>query len=267
MLMVVKNYFRFFKESLKCNLASLAEYKKSFIIQALFMFCNNGFFLIFWQVLFNASDGQINGIEMNDILYLWSLPTLSFGIAFFFFGGITKLGKYILEGGLDTYLIQPKNIIINVMLSEMDFAACGDMLYGLVIGLFATNFDMSKYVLLICFGIIGAVFYVCAEALVRLITVWVGNTDYAEHIYIITMTVNFSTYPEAIYNNFIKMLIYTVIPSGYIAFIPIKLINTLSIKHLVLYLIALCGFVSLTALLTKLVLKKYESGNSMALRG
>lgn len=267
MLMAVKNYFRFFKESLKCNMASLLEYKKSFLIQSIFMFVNNGFFLIFWSVLFNASGGDIKGVNMGDILYLWSLPTLSFGIAFFFFGGINKLGKHILEGGLDTYLVQPKNVMINVMLSGMDFSACGDLVYGLVIGLFATGFNFGKYMLLLAYGLVGAIFFVCAEALIRLITVWVGNTDYVEHIYMITMTVNFSTYPEAIYNNFIKILIYTIIPSGYIAFMPIKLIEVFNLKLFGVYLLAVCGFVGITAILSKIMLKKYESGNSMAMRG
>ena len=71
MLTGAKNYFRFMKESIKCNLKAVMEYKKSFIIQSVFMFFNNFFFLIFWFVIFNGSEGNINGITMNDILYLW----------------------------------------------------------------------------------------------------------------------------------------------------------------------------------------------------
>ncbi|MBQ8298402.1 MAG: ABC-2 family transporter protein [Clostridia bacterium] len=267
MLTVVKNYFRFMKESIKCNLKGVMEYKKSFLIQSVFMFFNNFFFLIFWFVIFNGSDGNINGITMNDILYLWSLPVISFGTAFFFFGGISKLGQYILEGGLDTYLTQPKNVLINVMVSGMDFSAFGDLIYGLVIGLFAVEFNILKYVILVCLGIIGAIFYICVEALIRLLTIKIGNTDNIEHICINTLMITFASYPEAIYGKLIKMLIYTVIPSAYIAFIPIKFVQTLNFGFLLWFLAVACGFVVLTAVFSKQMLKKYESGNNIAMRG
>lgn len=267
MLMVVKNYLRFMKESIKCNLKAVMEYKKSFVIQSVFMFLNNFFFLIFWFVIFNGSDGNINGITMNDILYLWSLPVISYGVALFFFGGITKLGQYILEGGLDTYLIQPKNILINVMVSGMEFSAFGDLIYGLVIGLFAVEFNISRYIILVILGVIGAIFYICVEALIRLMTIKIGNTDNIEHVCINTLMITFGSYPEAIYGKFVKFLIYTVIPSAYIAFIPIKFVQTLDIRFLIWFTVAAGVFIGLTSIFSKQMLKKYESGNNIAMRG
>lgn len=267
MLTVAKNYFRFFKESLKCNLASVLEYKKSFIIQSIFMFLNNGFFLVFWSVVFGAADGEINELTMNDILYLWSVPVLAYGIAFFFFGGIRQLGKYILEGGLDTFLTQPKNVIINVMMSGMEFSAFGDLLYGLVIGLVAVKFNMLKYLTLIIIGTLVAFFFICTETIIRILTIWLGNTDNFEHVYINTLLINFGSYPEVIYSNFVKTLIYTVIPSAYISFIPIKFINTFNIKFLLMFILAIIIYLGITVILCKEMLKKYESGNNITLRG
>lgn len=266
MLTVAKNYWRFFKQSIKCNMASVIEYKKSFIIQSVFMLFNNFFFLIFWGVVFNASGDNINGITMNDILYLWSIPVMSYGIAFFFFGGTTKLGKYILEGGLDSYLTQPKNVIINVMFSGMDFAAFGDLLYGLLIGLFAVQFDILKYLVLVIFSILGSIFYICTQIIIRLLTIKIGNTDNIEHIYTNTLLITFSTYPEVVYGSIVKFLIYTVVPSAYIAFVPVKFITTFNISYLLLFVCVLTIFILLTSLLSKIMLKKYESGNNIALK-
>lgn len=265
MLTAVKNYFRFFKESMKCNLKSVIEYKKSFLIQCLFMFLNNAFFLVFWFVIINAA-GEDAGITMNDILYVWSLPVIAYGVAFFFFGGIRELGRHILEGSLDVYLTQPKNVILNVMMSGMDFGAAGDLLYGFVIGLFATEFNLGKFALLLLFGALGAVFYICAEAIVRILTIFIGNTDNIEHIYILTLMTSFSSYPKEIYGSKIKFLLYTIIPSGYVAFAPIDFVKTLDIKVLIMFFVAMAIFVGATILLTKHALKKYESGNAIALR-
>lgn len=266
MLTVAKNYFNFFVKSIRCNLASVLEYKKSFLIQSIFMLFNNFFFLIFWIVVFDSSNGAINGITMNDILYLWSVPVLAYGISFFFFGGTKDLGRYILEGGLDSYLTQPKNIIINVMLSKMEFGAFGDLIYGLVIGLFATQFNPLKYLLLIILGSIGAVFYICTQVIIRVLTIKIGNTDNIHNVYTNTLLINWASYPEAIYEKGIKFLIYTVVPSAYISFVPIKFINTFDFKYLLIFILALIAYVGITIIFSKNILKKYESGNNITLK-
>ena len=73
MLMEAKNTINFIIKSLICNIKSSMEYKKSFVLQTIFMMMNNGFFLIFWGVVFGINNGNISGITINDILYLWSI--------------------------------------------------------------------------------------------------------------------------------------------------------------------------------------------------
>ena len=77
MLTEVKKLIRFLIESIKCNLKSAVEYKKSFFVQMILMVVNNGFFLIFWQVVFNVNGGHVDGITMKDVLYLWAIPPAS----------------------------------------------------------------------------------------------------------------------------------------------------------------------------------------------
>lgn len=85
MLMEVKNNLRFLFKALKYNILSAMEYKKSFLIQTIFMFINNGFFLVFWNVVFAKNGGVLNDVVMKDIYLLWGIPTMSWGIALFFF--------------------------------------------------------------------------------------------------------------------------------------------------------------------------------------
>ena len=85
MLTEAKNTINFFFKSLKCNMKSALEYKKSFIAQVSFMLINDGFFIIFWLVVFGINNGNISGLEMKDILYLWSIPVTAWGISRFFF--------------------------------------------------------------------------------------------------------------------------------------------------------------------------------------
>ena len=66
----VVNLIRFLVISFKCSIMSAMTYKKSFIIQTIFMMINDGFFMIFWGTLFNLQYGNLNGIVMKDILYV-----------------------------------------------------------------------------------------------------------------------------------------------------------------------------------------------------
>ncbi len=59
MLMEVRNSLKYLFLSIKYNLKASMEYKKSFIIQTIFMMINDGFFLIFWAVVFNVNGGNI----------------------------------------------------------------------------------------------------------------------------------------------------------------------------------------------------------------
>lgn len=266
MLTEVKKYLKFIKMSIIKNMKAAAEYRKSFIIQTIFMFINNFFFLIFWYIVFNISGNNIEGIEMNDILYLWSVPTMAYGIAFFFFGGTQKLGDYILNGGIDILLLQPKNVIINALLSSSDFSAFGDLLYGFLIGLFAVQFNIPRMLLLIVLACVSSLFFVCTNVILRVISVWIGDTSNIEHIYTNTLLISFCTYPENIFPKVVKFLMYTVIPAGYIAFIPINIIALYNFSLLLILIPVAIIYILLTILICQKALKRYESTNNILLR-
>ena len=136
--MEVKNNIRYFFNALKVSIKSAMAYKVSFIIQTVFMFINNIFFLIFWAVVFSKT-GNNTDITFNNVLYLWSFSALSYGIAYFFFAGVQKINDYIITGAMDSFLLQPKNILLNVATSKCSFSACGDLIYGIVIGAIAAG--------------------------------------------------------------------------------------------------------------------------------
>ena len=171
MLTGAKNLFKFLKMNIKCNISAALEYKKSFFIQAGFMFINNFFFLIFWFIVFSTNGDNIEGVTMNDILYLWSLPTIAYGIAYFIFGGVYNLGKYLIEGTLDTFLIQPKNVILNVATSSTSFSAFGDLMYGIVLGIIAvtlvSGFTVQGIICIAVAIIIWAIGYVYNDLKVK----------------------------------------------------------------------------------------------------
>ena len=142
----IKSTISYFFTCVVANVKDAFSNKKSAITQAISMFLNNFIWLAFWFILFyNTEDGNINGTTINDILYLWSIPTISFGLCFFLFGGVEELSYKIANNDIDVLLTKPKHSLIPLITSSSKMSALGDTMYGLFIGLFAVNFNMLKY--------------------------------------------------------------------------------------------------------------------------
>lgn len=90
------------------------------------------------------NNGNVNGVEFNNVLLLWSIPVISYGVTYFFFGGVVNINTFIITVQMDSYMLQPKYAFLNVLTSKCMFAACSDLIYGIVIGAIATNFDIKK---------------------------------------------------------------------------------------------------------------------------
>ena len=266
MLMAVKNNLNFLWQSVKTNIKCVAEYKLSFIIQSVFMFINNGFFLVFWAVILNVNGGNINDITMNDILYIWSIPTISYGVAYFVFGGVQNINTNIISGTMDSYLLQPKSVLFNVMTSKCIFSAFGDLVYGIILGLIATSGDISKFLILVMIGIFGSVFYLAFEIIIRSLSAWVQDTQRIADTYIHTLLTNFSIYPSEIFSKGIKLLLYTVIPVGYMTYIPKDIVMSFSVKKLFVVLFTVVMYMLFAVFVFKRAMKRYESGNNISLK-
>ena len=257
------------KYLLKCvflNMKQSVSNKKSFLIQTICMFINNSMFILFWNVLFSNKGGSINGIVMDDIMFLWSIPTIGLGLSYFCFGGVESLCSDISEGNLDIYLTKPKNSLISQLTSKSIHSAMGDLIFGLFCGIIAVKFNPLKYLLVILFGLLSCALHTLLLTSIRLSAFWLGDVSNACNKYTNSLLITLTIYPEKMFPWFIKFLMYTVIPAMYLVHIPIKLLNHFSIKW-VLVLIGVTILLSLiTSGLYKLGLRRYESGNGNSRR-
>ncbi len=265
MLTAVKNNFRYFLNAVKVNIKSAMAYKASFIVQAVFMFINNLFFLVFWKVVFSNA-GESAGITFNNVLYLWSFSSLSFGLAYFFFGGIEKINEYIITGTMDSFLLQPKNVLLNVMTSKCTFSACGDMVYGLVIGAIAAGGNIPKILLLVSLSTFGSIFFISSEVIIRSLSVWIGDTKMIANRFVEMLLITFSTYPENIFRIGIKVILYTVVPVAYLAYLPARLMEDFNLSILLLIFVVGIIYGCTAIVVFNKAMKGYESGNSMAMK-
>lgn len=265
MLTEVKNNIRYFFNAIKVSMKSAMAYKVSFLVQTIFMAVNNVFFLVFWGVVF-SNTGDNSGITFNNVLYLWSFSTIGYGFAYFFFGGIQKINEYIITGAMDSYMLQPKNVLLNVATSKCNFSAFGDLLYGLVVAAIATGGDIGKMLAVIVLGMFGSIFFLSTEIIARSISVWIGDTKTIANRYTEMLLITFSTYPENIFKTGIKVMLYTVVPVAYLAYLPANLMESFNIYSLLLIIVVGIIYGGVALYIFNRALKDYESGNSMAMK-
>lgn len=127
----VKN-LRFIWHYFKANLSTAMEYRASFWTQVVGMVLNDALWLCFWRLFFQEFR-TIGDWTYTELLLLYAVVTIGFGLAYTIMGNCRNLSQLISEGHLDFYLALPQNILLHVLVSRMDVSAWGDLFFGILV--------------------------------------------------------------------------------------------------------------------------------------
>lgn len=261
MLMEVKRHFKILLSYIKFNLKCSSEYKISFLTQIFGMILNNGSFLIFWWIIFRNVN-IIGGYSFEDVLTLWGLASSSFGLTYILFGNVRELSDFIISGRLDSYILQPADIVLNTSASKMEVSAWGDLIYGYILLLLAGRFDFKGVFLFTLFTVTGSIIYFSLILLLNSLAFYLGNVESTKKV-LDMFFLTFATYPEGIFDNFIRFLLYSILPVGFSIYIPIKVFNNFSLLNIILVILAALVWLFISFKVFYSGLKRYESANIM----
>lgn len=259
MLTEVKKSLKLMFYYFKFNISSVMEYKTSFLIQSFGMILNNSAFIFFWWILFENVN-TIGGYGFQDEMMLWAVMSSSFGLSFVFFGNVNQITRMILNGELDTYLLQPKDPLVNILCSRTVVSAWGDTLYGVILFFLIRGFDVVGFLLFLLFCITGALIFSSVLVTFHALSFYIGNAEGIGQM-VTEFMISFSIYPEGIFKGAVKFILYTVIPAAFVVYIPAGVIKEFSIIALlkVIGVALLWIVIAYTAFYRGL--KRYESGN------
>ncbi len=249
----------------KLNLASAMEYRFSFITQCFGMLVNDGMIFFFWWLYFRSFP-QVAGWGLRDILLLWGVIATSYGLAAIIFGNCILLARIISQGQLDYYLGLPQDVLLHVLVSRMQVSAWGDLVFGLLaLGVAAWLGVLPIPLALLLIILSGAVF-VGFDVLVGSLAFFIGNAEAAAS-QAQNALMNFSLYPGSIFHGWVKVLLLTAIPAGFVGHIPVELLREFDLGRLAM-LLGFAAFIWLIAIAAfRLGLRRYESGNLIVMRG
>lgn len=263
MLTEAKNQIKISLLSVKYALIREMLNKTTFITNILFMILNNASFLVQWIILFQVKE-NFGGYTFKDVLLLWGLSAGTYGFSHFLFKKAYHLSDMINTGKLDSFLVQPKNILLSAITTDVETSALGDIIYAYII-LFIYEFTIKGFILYTSFIILGGLILTAIAVILSSLSFWFNKSD------IIADTgnglmIHFSTYPDGIFKGITKILLYTLIPVGITTYIPVKLMTHFNIIHFSIVLGVTIFLVALAFFIFNKGLKKYSSSNLMIAR-
>ena len=250
---------------IRLNIEPALSFKLSFILQVLCMIISNVAFVIFWYILFDNANGTIGNYVFSDVMYLWGITSIGYGLCFLCCAGVSQIGMKILDGSLDTYILQPCPTIIGVIFSSSNVSAIGDILYGIVLILLTQK--ITGYLMLIT--VLSSV--TAAMVIHALLLIWNSLVFFFGNIIgcsfmSLDLLITLSTYPAEIFNDFVKAIMLSIIPAYFVSHIPLMAIN----QHFPIFLLIPLGFALVSNIvgicLFKLGLRRYSSSSFITTR-
>ena len=263
MLTEAKNQFKISMLSVKYAIMREMLNKTTFLTNIIFMILNNASFIIQWLVLYSLKD-NVGGYTFKQVMLLWALAASTFGIAHLFFKKAFELSDMINTGKLDSFLVQPKNVLLSAITTDVDTSALGDILYGFLM-LFICGTTPLNILLFIIFSMCGGFILVSLSVILSSLSFWFNKTDVLSDTVNRLMT-NFATYPDGIFKGAVKVMLYTIIPVGITTYIPVRLLTEFNFNLFILIIVVTIILVALAFIIFNKGLKRYSSSNLMSAR-
>lgn len=220
--------------------------------------------LFFWLSYFQRFPVS-RGWDHRELVMLWALGACSFGISTGFFGNTINLSRLIMNGGLDAYLGMPRNVLLHVCVSASDTTSWGDVLFGLGVYIVFMHPGPVQMVQFLLFVICGGLIITAFLVLIGSMSFFLGNLEgLAQQL--LGALVSFSTYPQGVFRGAVQIILFTVMPAGFITFMPVQALQQGS-WLLTGEVVSFCLFFGAVAyLLFQFGLKRYESGSLLGMQ-
>lgn len=262
--MSLLSYLRMARAYLRLNWRIQMEYKAAFASQFLAMFLNNSTWLVFWLLFFNRFP-VVKGWGQTEVVTLWAVCAAGFGLSSACFFNLQNLAGLIARGQLDTWLLYPRALLPHLALGKMSASAVGDLAFGYFIYLVLVRPDLPHFALFVVMTVSVAVLFVGFNLMRGSLAFFVGNAEVLSEQWFFSM-VTFSTYPSCLFDGWMKLVLYTVIPAGFVAGLPVEALRYFDLTAAALSILGALAVLAAGAGLFVLGLRSYQSGNLIEMR-
>jgi len=248
----------------RLNLAAQLEYRGAFAAQVVAMFVNDLMWVAFWGLFFTRFP-VLRGWDVKDVITVWAVAAAGFGLAHAVYGNAVQLAAMIAQGQVDVWMLYPRALLPHMLLGRMSATAWGDAIFGYAVYVVVVRPDARHFALFTFLTLTSAVVFVGFGVLTGSLGFFVGNSTILAQQWQFAM-ITFATYPATLFQGWVKLLLFTAVPAAFINLLPIEALRGLSLRYAFLSLVGALGVLAAGVLVFHLGLRRYESGNLIAMR-
>jgi ABC-2 type transport system permease protein len=245
----------------KANLLAAMEYRAAFLSQVIGMILNNAIYFVFW-ILFFQRFREVRGWGLNDMLLLFAIVAVGFGLATFLFGNVLSLAEVIAEGRLDYYLSLPRPVLIHVLASSSIPSGLGDFTYGLFSFAIAGHFTVDAIARFVLGSLLAALVFLAVLVIAHSAAFWMGSANQLAAQVTMAM-VTFALYPLTLFDGTAKLILFTVLPAAFVGAVPAEFVRAFTWQSFGQLLGAAVVFLGLAVFVFHRGLQRYESGSAI----
>ena len=206
----------------------------------------------------------IAGWQEAEVYFIMALMFISEGCSNLFFDGVWELPSLVFRGEFDVLLSRPVSPLYQVIARGFGLQGIGGMTTGLVslaLSMAALHW-LTPWRILICLVLIccGAVVRMSANLIAACHVFWMNAGPSSNIMFISHSMGEYAKYPLDIYPKWLMVILLTVLPYGFIGFVPALILKS---GHMAVFALAMTAFTALFFLLARFIfyksIKKYES--------
>lgn len=250
-----------FGTTLKASMAL----RTAFLLQASFMVLNNTIMFTVWWVLFERFE-QIRGYRLPDMLALYGVAAAGYGLAMVTCGGMLEIARLIADGELDPLLAQPKSVLLRTLAVRSSPAGWGDLATGCVMLGLSGYVRWSTLPVAMLATLLAALGFVASAVLLHSSAFWLGRVESVARMFF-HFVLAFTLYPPTLFEGGLKLVLYTLIPAGIIAYLPVELVRNFDLRTAAISVSAVASYALLACWLFTRGLRHYASGSRFGVWG
>lgn len=243
------------------NLQSIMEYRVSFLTQVIGMMFNNFIYFAIWIIFFDRFK-EVRGWGVHDMYVTFGILASAVGIAELLFGNAFVLSEIISQGRLDYYLSLPRPVLLHAISSRTIAAGMGDFTYGFLSYALSSQFSWDGLLRFILAMFLSAIVFTGFLVIVQSLAFWMGRVSNFSS-FVFNAVITFGIYPITLFDNYAKLILFTLIPAAFIGAVPAAFITSFTWRTLMELLAGAVIFLILAVIVFRLGLRRYESGNAI----
>ncbi|MDE7282391.1 MAG: ABC-2 family transporter protein, partial [Lachnospiraceae bacterium] len=161
---------------------------------------------------------------LEQMLFIYGFAQIPRGIDHLLTDNLWMVGwQMVIKGTFDKYMLRPMNIFFQIVCEKVQFDAVGELLVGMffvgravVYGV--VQVTLLKALLFIVSIVAGSIIYTSVKLVLASIAFWVK--DSAPIMTTAYDMANFAKYPIEIYAKPIQIVLMTILPFAFVAYIP-----------------------------------------------